>query len=317
MEKRKLGESDLNLAPLVLGGNVFGWTIDKKTSFDLLDTFVGKGFNSVDTANSYSAWVPGNKGGESETIIGEWLRNSGKRKDLFIFTKVGDPIPGDGKGLSESQIVYQAELSLKRLQTDYIDLYFSHKDDLDTPVEETLSAYDKLIKQGKVRYIGASNFLVPRLRESLNMSLFKGFPAYVADQPKYNLLDRTYENELQSYVKRHNIGVVTHSSLANGFLSGKYRTEEDISKSTRKENVASYFSKKGDVIDKLEKLSKDSGYSMATLALGWILKNETITAPIASATSISQLNELMRISEPELLQLPLESISENISDKLN
>lgn len=310
MEMRQLGDSNLYLSPLVFGGNVFGWTVNEKTAFELLDDFVDHGFNSIDTANSYSTWVPGNLGGESETIIGRWLQKSGKRKNIFIFTKVGS-LTEHGKGLSEHQIIHQAEMSLSRLHTDYIDLYFSHKDDTETPLEETLNAYHKLIKEGKVRYIGASNFSGVRLREALNVSLHKGLPKYIAGQPRYNLYDRSYEEELQPYIKKHHIGVVTYSSLASGFLSGKYRSETDLANCARGKSVAKYLNEKGfTIIQKLEELSLQSGFPMASIALAWILKNPTVTSAIASATSVSQLNDLMKATESEIMNLPLDNLVE-------
>ncbi|MCO5286835.1 MAG: aldo/keto reductase [Chitinophagaceae bacterium] len=307
MIQRKLGQSDLMLSPLVLGGNVFGWTVSKEAAFDILDEFTDHGFNAIDTANSYSKWAEGNNGGESETIIGEWLRKSGKRKKVLLFTKVGDETP-DGKGLSQAQITLQIELSLKRLQTDHVDVYFSHRDDHITPVEETLTAYDKLISQGKVRYIGISNFTSTRMRESLNVALHKNLPQYIALQPRYNICDRNYEGECKTYAVKYGMGVVTYQSLAGGFLTGKYKNEADLTKSARGKSVANYLRDKLHIIDKLEKLAGDSGYPASALSLAWVLQHDTITAPIASATSVIQLEELMRIAEPEILHLPLKEV---------
>lgn len=298
MEKRKLGKSDLMLAPLVFGGNVFGWTIDESTSFNLLDAFSEAGFNAIDTANTYSMWKKGNTGGESETIIGNWLKRSGKRKDMLIFTKVGSQMSDGTKGLSDKNIIEQAEKSLKRLQTDHIDLYFSHHDDLATSPEETMNAYQKLIKEGKVRYIGASNFKPERMEESMRISVEKELPQYVAIQPKYNMYDRDFEKTDVSVVEEFGLGVVTYWSLASGFLTGKYTSDDDLTGKTRHHAVKGYMDERGrGIIKELEKLSKETGNPISTLALAWILKNPLVTAPIASATSIDQLKDLMKISD--------------------
>src|SRR5436309_1034980 len=234
MTKHKLGNSAIEIAPFMLGGNVFGWTADEPTSFKLLDLFISSGFDFVDTADSYSTWAPGHKGGESETIIGNWLKRSGQRDKVIIATKVGAEIPGQGKGLSRAWILTQVENSLKRLQTDYIDLYQSHRDDPDTPVEETLETYAQLIKQGKVRAIGCSNFTAARITESLQASRKHGWPRYESLQPHYNLYHRAdYETNLEPLVLKENLGVIPYYSLASGFLTGKYRSAADLSKSPR------------------------------------------------------------------------------------
>lgn len=295
MEKRKLGNTDLEIAPLILGGNVFGWTVNKTESYRLLDQFFDNGFNCVDTANSYSNWVPGNKGGESETIIGNWIKKSQKRHELVLITKVGWEINESEKGLGKRYIIKAVEDSLKRLQTDYIDLYFSHKDDPNTPVQETLEAYDLLIKQGKVRHIGASNFYKDRLEESMSVSRKKKLYQYKVIQPRYNLYDRHFENTDASIAKEYELGVITYSSLASGFLTGKYESEADFTKSKRGAGMAKYLNEKGFTILKaINHLSKKYSCTPATISLAWLIQNPLVTAPIASATNPEQLNELMQ-----------------------
>lgn len=298
MEKRKLGNSDLEIAPLVFGSNVFGWTIDEKTSFNLLDIFTANNFNCIDTADGYSVWKPGNKGGESETIIGNWLKKNGKRNEMIIATKVGWEISPEKKELAKKYILKAAEDSLKRLQTDYIDLYQSHKDDLQTPIDETLEAYDELIKAGKVRYIGTSNFYAQRLEDSLKIGDEKKLPVYKTLQPLYNLYDRLFEKEYGEVVKKYNLGVITYSSLASGFLSGKYQSEVDFSKSVRGIRIEKYMNDKGfKIIKSLNELSKKYKYTPAAISLAWLIQNPLVTAPIASATSKEQLKELMQSVE--------------------
>src|SRR6476646_3295464 len=242
MEKRRLGNSGLEVAPLALGGNVFGWTVDEATGVELLNAFVANGFNLIDTADVYPKWVPGNQGGESETIIGNWLQRSGRREDVVIATKVGVELAADRKGLSKEHILRSAEESLRRLQTDYIDLYQSHIDDQSTPLAETLEAYDQLIKQGKVRAIGASNYNAARLEEALNVSASRGLPRYQSLQPLYNLYDRAvYEDDLEPLCVRESIGVTPYSSLAAGCLSGKYRSEADLAERARGNAVKKYL----------------------------------------------------------------------------
>src|ERR1041385_1086638 len=246
MKKRQLGQSSIEVAPLMLGGNVFGWTADEPTSFKILETFVAAGLNFIDTADSYSTWVPSHQGGESETIIGNWFKQSGKRDKVVIATKVGSEIPEQGKGLSKTWIMRQVEGSLKRLQTDYIDLYQSHRDDPETPVEETLEAYAQLVKEGKVRAIGASQYSAARLTEALNVSKRLGIPRYESLQPLYNLYDRAvYEDELEPLCVSEGLGVITFYSLAAGFLTGKYRSEDDLSKSARGGTVKKYLNERG------------------------------------------------------------------------
>ena len=295
MEKRKLGNTDLKIAPLIFGGNVFGWTVNEADSFRLLDEFFDNGFNSVDTANSYSNWVAGNKGGESETIIGKWLKKSKKRDDLVLITKVGWEINESEKGLAKKYILKAVEDSLKRLQTDHIDLYLSHKDDPATPVQETLEAYDQLIKDGKVRHIGASNFYKDRLVESIEVSREKKLYEYKVIQPKYNLYDRQFEEGNAEIAKEYGLGVISYSSLASGFLSGKYKSEADFNKSARGAGMKKYLNEKGFAILKvLSHLSRKYNCSPATISLAWLIQNPLITAPIASATDTEQLKEIMK-----------------------
>lgn len=245
-KKRKLGNSGLQVAPWAFGGNVFGWTVDEITAFNLLDAFVDAGFNLIDTADTYSRWAPGNQGGESETVIGKWLKRSGKRQQVMIATKVGMEMSPTKKGLAKDYILSEAEESLKRLQIDCIDLYQSHTDDANTPVEETLEAYSRLVQQGKVRVIGASNFSAGRLKESLDASIKHGYPRYETLQPLYNLYDRAeYERNLEPFCLEHGLGVIPYFSLASGFLTGKYRSEADFSKSSRGPRVKKYLNDRG------------------------------------------------------------------------
>jgi aryl-alcohol dehydrogenase-like predicted oxidoreductase len=302
MEKRKLGQSDLQVAPLAFGGNVFGWTADEKTSFDLLDAFVSAGFNLIDTADVYSNWVPGHQGGESETIIGKWLKHGGKRDKVLIATKVGMEMGAGRKGLSKAYIQAAVDDSLRRLQTDYIDLYFSHQDDPDTPLEETLEAYAKLIEQGKVRAIGASNYGAGRLAAALEVSRRDGLPRYECLQTEYNLYDRAdYEQQLEPVCKQYGLGVVTYFSLASGFLTGKYRSEHDLSKSPRGQMVKRYLDQRGlRILDALDRVARQYNTTPASIALAWLIAHPTVTAPIASATSVQQLQSLIEATELKL-----------------
>ena len=290
-EKRILGKTDLQTAPIVFGGNVFGWTVDEKQSFELLDHFISLGFNFIDTANSYSRWKPGNKGGESETIIGNWLKKRSQRHDVVIATKVGSDM-GTGKQLKKNHIITEAEQSLKRLQTDYIDLYFSHHDDLNVAVEEPLIAYEQLIKEGKVRWIGASNFSPERLKAALIASHENNLPQYQVLQPEYNLYDRTtYEKQYQKLASDFNLGVVPYYSLASGFLTGKYRNESDLGQSLRGAGIKKYLSDKGfKILDALDQVGENHQVEPAAVALAWLIHQPTITAPIASATNLAQLD---------------------------
>jgi aryl-alcohol dehydrogenase-like predicted oxidoreductase len=302
MNMRKLGRSGLEVSPLAFGGNVFGWTADEPTSFRLLDQFVAEGFNFVDTADTYSRWAPGNKGGESETIIGKWLKQSGKRAQVVIATKVGMEMAPDKKGLAPAYIQREVEDSLKRLQTDYIDLYQSHTDDAATPLAETLGAYDKLIKAGKVRAIGASNYNAARLEEALTVSQRHNLPRYESLQPLYNLYDRAdFEEQLQAVCMKHNVGVISYFSLASGFLSGKYRSETDLAKSARGQGAKKYLTDRGRrILEALDSVAKETATTPARVALAWLIAQPSVTAPIASATSLPQLEELVAATRLEL-----------------
>jgi len=295
MEKRKLGKSQIAIAPLMFGGNVFGWTTDEAMSFRLLDGFVGAGFNAIDTADVYSKWVPGHKGGESETIIGSWLKARGGRDKVVLATKVGLEMPGIGQGLKESYILARVEESLKRLKTDYIDIYQSHQDDQATPFEETLGAYQKLIEQGKVRAIGASNYQAPRLSEALQTSAAKKLPRYESLQPLYNLFDRAgFEKELEPLCLKEGVGVIPYYALAAGFLTGKYRSEADLGKSPRGFRVKNYLNDRGRrILRALDDVSAGLGGRPAQVALAWLMARPSITAPIASATNAAQLEDLL------------------------
>jgi aryl-alcohol dehydrogenase-like predicted oxidoreductase len=297
MEKRTIGKSDLQVAPLAFGGNVFGWTIDEKTSFSLLDGFVEAGFNLIDTADVYSRWVPQNQGGESETIIGNWLKTRGNRDKVIIATKVGSSMSPDNprKNLSARYIRQAVEDSLRRLHTDYIDLYQSHYDDPETPVEETLEAYAELVKAGKVRYIGASNFTAERLKESLRVSAENGYPAYVSLQPEYNLYSRAvFEKELQPLCLQQGLGVLNYYALASGFLSGKYRSEADLSQSQRGKGIGKYLDARGfGILKALDEVAAQYNTTPASISIAWLLAQPGITAPIASATRTDQLKSLI------------------------
>lgn len=296
MEKRQLGKSALQVAPLAFGGNVFGWTADEATSFSLLDAFVSAGFNVIDTADSYSHWAPGNSGGESETIIGKWLKKSGKRDQVIISTKVGG---GKVRDLSPAYILKTVEESLRRLQTDYIDLYQSHYDDPNTPVDATLATYDKLVKAGKVRVIGASNFSPERLLQSLEASEINGYPRYESLQPLYNLHDRQkFEREYLPITQQYELGVISYYSLASGFLSGKYRSKEDASKSPRGEKAVSYLDDRGfNILETLDEVAADYKTTPAAVAIAWLVQRPGITAPIVSATDTKQLQELIKATQ--------------------
>lgn len=296
MQKRPLGRSGLSIAPLMLGGNVFGWTADKAASFAILDAFVDAGFNAIDTADVYCSWVPGHTGGESETIIGEWLKGRGRRDDLVIATKVGWETERKGKGLSAPWIMQAVEDSLRRLQTDYIDLYQSHQDDTTIPFEETLSAYQRLIEQGKVRAIGCSNIAPVRLEEALAVSRQENLPRYESVQPAYNLYDRReFEGDLQGVVEEHGLGVISYYGLAAGFLTGKYRSQDDLGKSPRGARAAaSYLNTRGlKILGVLDEVAAAHDATPAQVALAWLMAKPAVTAPIASATSVEQLNEIM------------------------
>lgn len=299
MQKRRLGQSSLEIAPLAFGGNVFGWTADEKTSFALLDAFVAAGFNFIDTADVYSRWHPGNSGGESEAIIGKWLKARGNRDKVIIATKLGIEMGPGKKGLSRAYMKQAVEASLQRLQTNYIDLYQSHRDDPDTPIEETLSAYAELIKQGKVREIGASNFSAARLAESLRISAAKSLPRYQSLQPLYSLVERTeFEGLLEDVCLKEKVGVIPYYSLASGFLTGKYRAKADASGRARGSRVEKYLNDAGfRVLTALDDVGKRYNAKPAQVALAWMMARPSITAPIASATNLDQLRELMQAAE--------------------
>jgi aryl-alcohol dehydrogenase-like predicted oxidoreductase len=294
MELRRLGKSDLKVAPLVLGGNVFGWTADEATSFKLLDAFVAGGFNMVDTADVYSRWAPAG-GGASETVIGKWLAQGGKRDKIVLATKLGSEMGEGMKGLSAKYMVEAVEASLKRLQTDYIDLYQSHRDDPDTPQEETAEAFDRLVKAGKVRAIGSSNFTPERLKSALEISEAKGLARYNSEQPLYNLYSRDgFESGLQQVCIDNDVGVIPYYGLASGFLTGKYRTEADLSKSPRGQGVKRMMDARGmRILAALDEVSAARTASQAQVALAWVMAQPGLTGPIASATSLEQLDELM------------------------
>jgi aryl-alcohol dehydrogenase-like predicted oxidoreductase len=299
MQKRPLGKSGLSIAPVMFGGNVFDWTADEATSFALLDQFVDAGFNAIDTADVYSAWVPGHKGGESETVLGAWLKQSGKRSEVVVATKLGMLPPNNG--LTRTQIETAVEASLKRLQTDYIDLYQAHKDDADTPLEETLEAFEALIKAGKVRAVGASNYEAPRLKEALEAGAKPGRARYQTLQPLYNLIERGFEKELQTLCLEHDVGVIPYYSLASGFLSGKYRSEEDLKKSPRGGGVKKYLNDKGlKVLKALDEVSEAHSATPAEVAIAWVIAQPSIAAAIASATQPEQLDALIKAASLKL-----------------
>lgn len=302
MKKRNIGGTDLNVAPINLGGNVFGWTLNEAESFKILDAFVDKGYNFIDTADIYSFWVNGGVGGQSEEIIGNWMKSRGNREDIILATKVGGADQVHGLDTSRKHILKSVDESLQRLKTDYIDLYYTHFDDEVTPVEETLSTYDELIKAGKVRYIGASNISPTRLEESFAVSEKNNLAKYVALQPHYNLVERQkYESEYAPLAEKYNLSVFTYWSLASGFLTGKYRTEDDLQKSARGNDVAKYLNESGkSVLASLDAIAEKHKSSPAAVSLAWLLAQPHITAPIASATSESQLNTLFEATELQL-----------------
>lgn len=312
MKKRKLGNSGLEIAPLAFGGNVFGWTADEPTSFRLLDKFAAEGFDFIDTADVYSRFAPGNEGGESETIIGNWMKRSGNREKIIIATKVGMEMGDDKKGLAKSYILRSAEDSLKRLQTDYIDLYQAHIDDSETPLEETLSAFAQLIEQGKVRAIGASNYNAERLAQSLEVSQQLKIPRYESLQPLYNLYDRAeFEEKLEPLCLEKNVGVISYFSLASGFLTGKYRSEADLSKSPRGRRAKGYLNERGHrILDALDRVSKQYDSTPARVSLAWLIARPSVTAPIASATSLEQLDDLIEATRLELDDASIELLNQ-------
>ncbi|MGA7158951.1 MAG: aldo/keto reductase [Acidobacteriaceae bacterium] len=302
MQTRRLGDTDLTIVPVVFGGNVFGWTVDEARSFELLDAFVDRGGNCVDTADVYSTWVEGHQGGESEAIIGKWLKRSGKRDKVVLLTKVGMEMKSGGKGLSKKYILEEVEQSLKRLQTDRIDLYQSHKDDESVGFEETLEAYAQLMDEGKVRYIGASNYTGARLAEAEDLAEREKLPAYKTLQPEYNLYDRKgYEEDLAPVAEKYGLGVITYFSLASGFLTGKYQSKEDAKGKNREGRVQKYFDERGmKILKALQQVGEETGAAQAAVSLAWLLEQPTVTAPIASATSVEQMEALFAAVELKL-----------------
>lgn len=302
MQKRRLGRTDLSIAPLVLGGNVFGWTADEKTSFDLLDRFVGGGLNAVDTADAYSRWVPGHKGGESETIIGNWMKDRGNRDNVVVITKVGSDMGQGHKDLSAAYIEKAVDASLKRLQIDAIDLYLSHWPDPTTPYEETLGAYEKLLAKGKVRHVGCSNLDAGQLRAALDVASLRSLPRYEVLQPEYNLYDRSsFDGPLRDLCVAEDIGVITYFSLAKGFLSGKYRGEADLGQSPRSGGVKDYLNARGmRILAALDAVSARHSAKQAEVALAWVIARPGVTAPIASATKPDQMDSLIKAASLKL-----------------
>ncbi len=312
MQKRKLGSSSLEVAPLTLGGNVFGWTIDEKKSFEILDAFIAAGFNLIDTADVYSRWAKGHSGGESETIIGNWMKQRGNRDKVIIATKAGGDMGQGKKDISKKHILKAAEDSLRRLQVDHIDLYQTHWDDNETPVEETLAAYQQLITEGKVSYIGASNLSPQRLLASLEASKKYGLPKYETFQPEYNLYAREgFEKELEKICLDNKIGVINYYSLAAGFLTGKYRSEADATKSVRGEGNKKYLNERGfKILKALDEVSKDYNSSPASIAIAWLIARPSVTAPIASATSLEQLDSLIKATQINLSEASIQLLNE-------
>ena len=311
MELRQLGRSAIEIAPLMFGGNVFGWGADEKTSCALLDAFVDHGFNAIDTADTYSRWIPGHQGGESETIIGHWLKKGGKRARVVIATKVGSDM-GEGRTVKKDYVLRAAEGCLKRLQVDCIDLLQTHFDDEVTPVEETLSAYAQLIAQGKVRAIGASNYSPARLTAALEASKRLDLPRYESLQPHYNLYDRAdFEANYAALCQREGLGVITYYSLAAGFLTGKYRTPADADKSkTRGGRVKRYLDARGlKILKALDDVAARHDATPAQIALAWLMAQPAVTAPIASATSLEQLNDIMRAPQLKLTPQDLAALN--------
>jgi aryl-alcohol dehydrogenase-like predicted oxidoreductase len=308
MQKRKLGKSGLEIAPIVLGGNVFGWTADRAASYGVLDAFTGAGFNAVDTADVYSRWAPGHQGGESEIVFGDWMKERGSRDKVCLITKVGSEMPA-GKGLKAAYIQSACEASLKRLKTDRIDLYFSHFPDKDTPIEETLEAHQKLVDQGKVRAVGASNYDAPGLAAALEAA-GNGRARYTVLQPHYNLLVRDqYEGALEDLCAKEGLGVIPYFALASGFLTGKYRSEADLKKSPRGGRMKANFNERGlNILAGLDRVASAHGATPAQVALAWLMARPSVTAPIASATSVQQVTELLPAAELKLTAEDLKAL---------
>lgn len=307
MEKRQIGNSGIDIAPLALGGNVFGWTADEATSFAVLDTFVDAGGTMIDTADVYSAWVPGHQGGESESVIGRWLkRDPSKRDKVIIATKVGM-----AKGLAPEEIARACDASLQRLGVERIDLYYQHKDDPDTPLEQSLEAFQRLREEAKIRSIGLSNFSPERIDDVFNVAERLGLTTPIALQPKYNLVEREFEADERSAAERHGLGVIPYYGLASGFLTGKYRSKEDLGKSARGGGVGNYLNDRGlRVLDVLDEIAGDTGAALATISLAWLMAQPTIVAPLASATSVDQLKQLTAAMELKLSSEQLARLDE-------
>lgn len=307
MQKRQLGRSGIDIAPLVFGGNVFGWTADETRSFELLDRFVERGFNAIDTADVYASWAPGLSGGESEAVLGKWLAQRGRRDDIVLMSKVGMWEPR--KGLTATNIEAAIDDSLTRLRTDYLDVYFAHIDDQEVPLEETLGAFAKLVEAGKVRALGASNYSAGRLRKALKVSSDLGLPRYELMQPLYNLYDRTdFESGLGGVALEHEVGVVSYFSLASGFLTGKYKSVEDLEGSARAEFLKGYFDERGQsLLGTLLSVAEEVSATPAQVALAWLMQRPSVTAPIASATNLDQLDELLQAAS---LTLPAKAVEE-------
>ncbi len=308
----KLGRTELEVTPLCFGGNIFGWTVDEQASFKVLDTFVEAGGNFIDTADVYSAWISGHQGGESETILGKWMRERQNRHQIVIATKVGSlPSKGRNPDLSREHILYAVEASLRRLQSEYIDVYFAHQDDAETPLGETLGVFAELVQAGKVRVLGASNYNAARVREALQISQTNGYPRYEVQQPRYNLISRDqYEGELEQLCVEGKIGVVPYSSLASGFLTGKYRQGAEIPKTLRASSVQQrYWSKENfALLERIDKVARQHDATPAQVALAWLLTRPGVTAPIASATSVEQTREMMEAINLKLDQSALETL---------
>jgi aryl-alcohol dehydrogenase-like predicted oxidoreductase len=308
---RALGKTGIQIAPLVLGGNVFGWTADEARSFELLDRAAAAGLNTIDTADSYSSWVPGNVGGESESILGKWLKRSGRRDATVVITKAGSAVGPYKKDLTARHILAAAEDSLRRLQTDRIDVYFSHWPDRSTPIDETLGAYQTLIRQGKVRAIGASNYSAEELHEALEAARKAQLPRYEVVQPEYNLYNRgNFEGGLREFCVREELGVITYFSLASGFLTGKYRSPADFSRSPRGQMIGKYLDARGlRILNALDSLAQSQRASQSEIALAWLMAQVGVTAPIASATSVEQLEALIRATQLTLSPADLKALN--------
>ncbi len=312
MEKRKLGRSGIELPPLMFGGNVFGWTADEATSFKLMDACMDAGINAIDTADVYSVWARGHQGGESESVIGNWLKQRGKRDDVIIATKVGAVMGSGDKGLSRAWIMKECDASLQRLQTSYIDLYQAHRDDPDTPQEETAQTFADLVKQGKVRALGASNFTAARLKSAIDVSKAHNLPRYESLQPLYNLVERpAFEAELESLCQSEQLGVINYYALAAGFLTGKYRSEADLGKSPRGGGVKKYLNDRGlGVIKALDDVAARHKATAAQVALAWLIARPSVTAPIASATTLQQLQDILQAVQLKLSPQDIETLNQ-------